>query len=231
MDNMYTDGTYLQNNKDWHLNESGWKIGKVLNTIRKNKLSVSTVCDVGCGYGWILKGLNENLKDPTIQYTGYDISPIAIQGSKQCASSNIVFHNKDILCEDVTFDFIMALDVVEHIEDYYGFLRTLRNKGRYKLFHIPLALSVQSIVRSKPLLDDRASVGHIHCFTREWAFAALEFTGYKILDWEYIGKRVEVLNTDWKAKIAEVPRKILFSINKDIAVRLLGGYSVSILAE
>jgi hypothetical protein len=37
------------------------------------------------------------------------------------------------------------MDVVEHLEDYFSFLREIRPKGEFKMLHIPLDLSVQTI--------------------------------------------------------------------------------------
>jgi hypothetical protein len=38
----------------------------------------------------------------------------------------------------------MAIDVIEDMEDYFTFLRALHKKGTYKIFRIPLDLSVQN---------------------------------------------------------------------------------------
>ena len=40
------------------------------------------------------------------------------------------------------FDVILVLDVIEHLEDYFSFLRTIKERALYKIFHIPLDLSV-----------------------------------------------------------------------------------------
>jgi 2-polyprenyl-3-methyl-5-hydroxy-6-metoxy-1,4-benzoquinol methylase len=59
---------------------------------------------------------------------------------------------KDFLEEkDTYFDVVMAIDVFEHVEDYLGFIRRLRVKGEYKVFHIPLDLSVQTVLRVSPI--------------------------------------------------------------------------------
>jgi hypothetical protein len=74
------------------------------------------------------------------------------------------------------FDIVMAIDVFEHVEDYFGFLRKLRGKAEYKIFHIPLELSVQSVLRSSIIIEGRKSVGHIHYFTKETALETLKDT-------------------------------------------------------
>lgn len=231
METMYTDGTYLQHNKDWHQSESGWKSAKVIDAIRKNNLKPSTVCDVGCGFGWILKNLNESFKDPSIMYSGYDIAPEAIKGSAQNAAPNISFFNKNILEEQVNFDLVMALDVVEHVEDCFTFLRELRNKATYKLFHIPLGLFMLKVLFPQGFLKERRDHGHIQYFNKEIVFALLKETGYTIIDWEFLPKRLEVPNPGKLAEMLRLPRKIMYKLNKELAARILGGFSLSVLAK
>ena len=129
------------------------------------------------------------------------------------------------------FDIVMAIDVFEHVEDCFGFLRKLKEKAEYKIFHIPLDLSVQTVLRSSPIIHGRKSVGHIHYFTKETALETLKDTGYLIIDYFYTGGSLELPNRGWKANILKIPRKLAFLLNKDLAVRLLGGYSLMVLAK
>jgi hypothetical protein len=125
----------------------------------------------------------------------------------------------------------MAIDVFEHVEDYFGFLRKLRAKAEYKIFHIPLDLSVQSILRASPILKARRLVGHIHYFTKETALEALKDTGYKVLDYSYTGGTIELPNRGWKANLLKLPRRLAYALHGDMAVRVLGGYSLLVLAQ
>jgi hypothetical protein len=125
----------------------------------------------------------------------------------------------------------MALDVVEHIEDYIGFLRKFKEIARYKLLHIPLDLAAQRVLRVSTLLDDMDSVGHLHFFTKEIALAALKRAGYKIIDATLIAKRIDLQMGRKRARLLSFPRRSLFSINPDLASRLFGGWSLSVLAE
>jgi SAM-dependent methyltransferase len=230
VETIYTDGTYLKNNPNWHLSESDWKAAKVRYVIKKNNLKLANVCDVGCGYGKVLKLLSENL-DMSCEYTGFDISPDAIKYCSQIPSKNITFCCKNILEDDVYFDLVMALDVVEHVEDYFDFLKGLRTKGKYKLFHIPLGLFVLKVLFPKGFLVERRDHGHIHYFNKEIVFAVFKETGYKIVDWEYLPKRLSVPNPGKLASFLRLPRKIMFAMHKDSAARIIGGFSLSILAE
>ncbi len=129
------------------------------------------------------------------------------------------------------FDIVMAIDVFEHVEDYFGFLKKLREKAEHAIFHIPLDLSVQTVLRSAPIIKYRKSVGHIHYFTKETALETLKDIGYEIVDYFYTGSSLELPNRGWKANLLNAPRRLAFLVNKDLAVRLLGGYSLMVLAK
>jgi len=139
---------------------------------------------------------------------------------------------KDLLSEpDSYFDVVLAIDVFEHIEDYLGFLRQLRHKGKYKIFHIPLDLSIYTVLKSSPILRLRASVGHLHYFTKETALATLEDTGYEVLDYFYTNCYLEFPNQGWQTLVRRLPQPFLNCIYHDLTVRLLGGFSLIVLAK
>ena len=74
------------------------------------------------------------------------------------------------------------LDVFEHVEDYIGLVREVRPKAKYKLFHIPLDLSVQAVARRGGLLRRRDDHAHLHYFTKETALRTLMDVGYRVAD-------------------------------------------------
>jgi hypothetical protein len=82
-----------------------------------------------------------------------------------------------------------------------------------------------------PIIEKRKKVGHIHYFTKETVLETLRDTGYTIIDYFYTSGSIDLPNQSWKSKLLKVPRKILFFLNKDFAVRVLGGYSLMILAK
>jgi hypothetical protein len=82
-----------------------------------------------------------------------------------------------------------------------------------------------------PILNLRAGVGHIHYFTKETALALLTDCGYKIVDWRYTASRLELPDQARSSRIIAPVRRTLHRFKPDLAVRVLGGYSLLVLAE
>jgi len=230
MEQIYTDGTYLHNNPTWHEEDSPWKAKQIEKILKDNRLNSINICEVGCGAGEILNQLSDRF--PEKEFYGYEISTQAFELCKKKSKPNLTFQLQNLLDNNsIFFDIVMAIDVFEHVDDYFGFLRKLKGKAEYKIFHIPLDLSVQTVLRSSPILNGRKSVGHIHYFTKETALETLKDTGYEIVDYFYTGGLLELPNRGWRANLLKIPRKIAFAIHKDLAVRILGGYSLMVLAR
>jgi cyclopropane fatty-acyl-phospholipid synthase-like methyltransferase len=227
---LYLDGEYLAKNPEWHVEESPWKARQILRMLRQNHLAPKTVCEVGCGAGEVLKQLQENL-DGECMFWGYDISPQALELARSRANKRLQFKLVDLREEeDNFFDLILVLDVIEHLEDYFSFLRQLKVRSRYKIFHIPLDLSVQTVFRQRALIKRREMYAHIHYFTKETALRTLRDTGYEVLDYFYTPRSIEFASEPVE-KILKLPRKLSFAIHRDFAARLLGGFSLLVLAR
>ena len=65
--------------------------------------------------------------------------------------------------------------------------------------------------------------------TKELALEALIDTGYKVLDHFYAPRSKEI-GPDLIQKIFRMPRALFYAIHRDLAVRVLGGYSLMVLA-
>lgn len=228
---VYENGTYLDNNPTWHEEDSPWKAGQIEKILCKNHVNPSTICEVGCGAGEILNCLT-NSYGSSVTCSGYEISPQAFAICSKKEKTNLHFFLRNLFDDkDAMFDVAMAIDVFEHFDDYLGFLRQFKSKGEYKVFHIPLDLSVQSVLRASPIMKARESVGHIHYFTKETALATLKDTGYELVDFFYTNGSLDLPVHGWKARLMKLPRKLLFALNQDLAVRILGGFSLMVLAK
>jgi len=229
MQEMYQSSEYAERNPTWHEEDSPWKARQIEGIIRRNGLTFHTLCEVGCGTGEIL--LNLSRAFPGTRMTGYEISPHAHGRAKAKETDDVTFRFGDVLDTDETFDIVVVADVIEHVEDYIAFIKRLKKVGRRAIFHIPLDLSVQSVFRSSPILGLRSSVGHLHYFYKETALATLRDCGYSIIDHAYTASRLELPNQALSSRVMRLPRRLLHAVNADFAVRLLGGYSLLVLAE
>lgn len=225
---IYGDGTYLDNNRTWHVEDSPWKARQIAALLDLHKLRPATVCEVGCGAGEILRQLSARY--PAASFDGYELSPQAFELCKERASAKVRYHLRNVLDENVFYDCLLCIDVLEHVEDPMGFLKALKSVSTYKVFHIPLDISVLSVLRST-LMDQRRIVGHLHYFTRETALATLTECGYEVVDSRYTTSFSDLPSPTLRAKLARLPRILLYSLSPDWAVRLLGGCSLLVLAK
>jgi hypothetical protein len=225
---IYTDGDYLRSNPSWHVEDSSWKAHQIKTLLKRNNLNPRTVCEVGCGAGEILRVLS--LEPEDTEYFGYELSPQAFQLCKEREGPKLHFFLENIRDQDVRYDCLLCIDVFEHVEDCFGFLRALRSKAEYKVFHIPLDISVQSVVRAT-MCKHRKRAGHLHYYTQETAVATLEDCGYQILDAFYTTSFDGLRAQSFKSEMARLPRRLFFKISPRWAVRLLGGCSYIVLAR
>jgi len=227
---IYTSGEYLKKHPERGAGTSSWKAERILQMLRRHRMEPRTACDVGCGAGEVLKQLHDRL-DSSVRFVGYEISPQAHHLCKTRESERLRFVCGDFLNENTeTFDLMLLIDVVEHVEDCFGFLRALRPRAQYKILHLPLDLSAQSILRNVPMRM-RENVGHLHCFTKDTALATVREAGYEIVDWTYTDGSISLPAQSVKSYLARLPRRLLFALRPDFAVRLLGGYALLILAK
>jgi len=228
-DNIYNSGEYLEKNPTWHLEDSAWKAGQILKMLARNRLAPKSICEVGCGAGEILRQLQLRL-GPEAEFCGYEISRQAFDLCKTRENPGLHFKLQDITGEkEAFFDLILLIDLIEHLEDYFDFLRKVKPKSNYKILHIPLDLNVKALLRVTPLLEARQSVGHIHLFNKEWALAVLRDTGYDRIDWFYT--RVDTPPVSLRGRLTRPLRDLFYRMQPDLAVRVLDGYSLMVLVK
>jgi hypothetical protein len=84
---------------------------------------------------------------------------------------------------------------------------------------------------SSPIIKQRESVGHLHYFLKDTALATLKYCGYSVMDSFYTAWDIEWTDLSLGGRLLKLPRKFMFKVNADIAVRILGGYSLLVLAR
>ena len=223
---------YLKKNPTWHVEDSSWKATQTLKLMERNKLQPKTVVEIGCGAGEILNQLHQRMVDKTIEFSGYEIAPDAFKLAQTRQKERLHFFQEDLLQNNNAFDLLLMMDVFEHVEDYIGFIRKCNTKATYKIYHIPLDISMWSILTNYPA-SARKQVGHLHYFMKDTALATLTDTGQEIIDWFYTHTAFEVNNKglSFAGKAIQLLRRIFYKLKPGFAVKAFGGFSLIVLTK
>lgn len=231
---IYESKEYLNRNETWHVEDSAWKVRQVLKLINVHKIKVNTICEVGCGAGEILVQLSQKLPHNTC-FIGYDISPQLENLWKERENDRIQYIKADFLESQEHYDILMFIDIIEHIEDYIGFLRKVKDRGHYKIFNFPLEIFAVKALLSHKYTDSRNKYGHIHYFNKDICLAVLNDLGFEILDYFYAPSAIDLssisTSISFSSRVLKFPRILLSKISTDLTAKLLGGYSFFLLAK
>jgi SAM-dependent methyltransferase len=231
MSDMYVDGEYQRQNPTWDVEDAPWKADHIFRMLEKHHLKPGSVCEVGCGCGEILRQLQQRM-DLSCRFTGCDISPQAIELCHTRENARLNFRCMDFIeDESPLYDCILLIDIIEHLEDYFRFLRRVKEKSRYAVLHIPLEMFVLSVLYPRFLLGQRKKVGHLHYFSREIAFQVLKDMGYEIVDYSYTAGFALGRDNSIKDALLKIPRRLFFPLAPDFMVRVFGGYSLLVLVK
>ena len=103
------------------------------------------------------------------------------------------------------------------------FLRDLTQRAGQYAFHIPLDLSVSTMLRPGAIARVHHQVGHLHYFTKETALRALEDCGYEI--------EKSILCPSFETVGRQFVRRFTYALSPLWTARLLGGVSLAVLAR
>lgn len=224
----YQGGQYLACNPTWHEEDSDWKAEKIFRLLRRAGGDwPATVAEVGCGGGGILRSLQTQLPHATT-LSGYDIAPAAIERAMRHANERLTFHCEDITRTGRTFDLLLCIDVFEHVEDPFRFLRAIRPLASKLVFNIPLEMHVAGVLINHQLWT-RRQFGHLHFYTAALAMDTLHECGYSIIVHDYASRLL-----DHPRSVSEwlfwLPRKLGAWICPEFSARVLGGTSLLVMA-
>lgn len=229
MKEIYNNQTYLHNHPTWHEEDAPWKAAKVFEALTKYNLKPSTVAEIGCGTGEIVRVLSEKM--PEVAFSGFDISEDVFAMAKNKESAKLHFECLDLLTTEKKFDVLLVIDVFEHVENYIEFIRQCQNHAKYVLFHIPLDMSVQKLLRPQTILHNRYHTGHLHYFSKETAIATVKDTGFEIIGTDFTRWGLETKQPSLLKNVGKIPLYLLDLVSTDLAARVLGGNSLLITAK
>jgi SAM-dependent methyltransferase len=227
---QYFNNDYLAKNPGWHSEDSAWKARVVTSVLYGFGLSPSTICEVGCGTGAVLAHLRSYF--PNARLSGWDVSPQAADFWHRYSKEGIAFTNGDFNEENRDhYDLVLMLDVIEHLTNPFEFLTQLKRSGEHFMFHIPLDLSVNTVLRAHPLSRARSKLGHLNFYTKDLALATLTDCGFNVIDWKFTGASTMEARRSFKGKLLALPRLALSMLSKEFAARVLGGETMIVLAK
>lgn len=227
---IYIDGTYTKHNPNFDEDYTEWKAQKIYQIMQKNNLDPKSVYDVGCGSGGIAWNLQKYI--PTCTFTGYDINPDAINLCLTKENRLLSFKCADFSNEKVYGDIILLIDLIEHLENYHQYLRSIKSKSKYKILHIPLEDFAVALFYPPFQTGQMRKVGHLHFFSKEVVLQQLRNLGYEIIDVQYTTTmEVALQDWGWKDKLLSIPRKLLFPIIPNLTARVFGGYSIMVVGK
>jgi ubiquinone/menaquinone biosynthesis C-methylase UbiE len=137
----------------------------LLKTIKENN-HISTICEIGCGEGELLKILREYF--PHAEIFACDLSPNEIKKAKvNCKGLNIHFSVQDaqqLNYKDKQFDLLVACEVLEHIPEPNKTISEMQRIGKLAVVSMPIEplWRVLNILRFKYLHDFGNTPGHLN---------------------------------------------------------------------
>jgi ubiquinone/menaquinone biosynthesis C-methylase UbiE len=165
------------------------KLGYVMDMLRKRKKRNASLLEVGSGSGRILTSIRA--RDPYIKLTGIDLSreqtALAKKANKGKHIDFIQGNGEALPFADNTFDFVIFLDYLEHIEQPEKSLaemyRVLKKGGQ---LHFVCPAEEQSYYWLSKKIFRRhfkeQTAGHIQQYTRRRLELMTQSAGFKIID-------------------------------------------------
>jgi SAM-dependent methyltransferase len=223
----YTSGEYLATHPQWHAEDSPFKAANIRTLMRRSGLSPGTIVEVGCGAGGVIADIAQYF--PGAQCVGYDISADAIGLCARHAAPNLSYVRGDFSATNVRADLLISCDVLEHVEDYLGFIRMLGSRADHVILNIPLEVCVANLLL-KRFDHSRELWGHLHYFTKETAIASVRHAGLEIEGHFVALGGIARADGFWQ-RVAAIPRKLLLAFGRDVSSMLLGGCSLMVHAK
>jgi len=174
----------------------------------------SSVLDIGCGSGFLMKKLKE--KNPELKISGLDISPVAIEKAKQegldCRLYDIT---EPLPFNDNSFESAILLDVLEHMFQPEPVLKeAARVASKHVYISVPNFVSLPAriqVMLGRVPENNTLRKGHIFWVTRKVIHKLIEDCGLSI--------EKEFINTFWENKPAVGP---IMRMNAELWPELFG---------
>ena len=159
-----------------------WKVRK-LSQLVPGDFKANNILEVGCAFGVLLNILADLFQIKT-RY-GIDISSENIKVAKDLYSGcNFIQGTVEEFIsivppeiENDRFDLVVLSDIVEHIPDDQGFLKSVSKISSYVLLNLPLEKSFKTRNRK---YGEQDPSGHLRCYDKDIAVRLVERAGFEV---------------------------------------------------
>lgn len=200
---------------------SDWKVRKLVQLIPAD-FKAEIVLEVGCAFGVLLNNIADRLRLKA--RIGVDISSKNIEAAKKLFPDCIFFQGtfeefisaQSVEIKDSRFDLIVLSDIIEHLPDDLGFLKTVSNYSSFVLLNLPLEKSLSTRNRE---YGEQDPSGHLRCYDEAIAIQLVTKAGFEIVksftataffDQQFL----EVYKKNRKSRVQRkpVPQRVFWSL-------------------
>lgn len=224
----YISGDYWKNREN---SDSTYKIALLESLIQKYKIVLPSplkIAEVGCGQGAFLLPLADRLNRKQIEYRlfGYDIAAdaIALAQSRNPHGDRLSFAVGSAEDIPAQLDAIFCMDVLEHVENPFAFLRSLAGKSTYVILHLPIEQSFGHLLR-RCTSTSYQTFQHIHFYSWETARILIDISPFELVGYQFTADAEVSLKVPGSlmTKFLRIIRYFIYKINPNLAAILSGG--------
>lgn len=250
LNNIYTSGEYLCNNPNLHIEDSLWKLSKIIPMVDEviGTFSHKTIqiLDVGGGAGLILKGVSDYLGKKGINVEKYaiDLSEEMLSMQKKNnpdvkmtmlgdVSKGTVFDKKEMTLS-------LLIDVIEHVPDAVRALKEVGRISEYAILKVPLEnniyYNILNFIKGGKLRKDIfKKVGHVNFYNfREFEKQINTYAG-DILDYQFTNVSGYYLSRNYHGRLSAAEKvlyassRLLFSLSPYMCSRIFTDFVVCLI--
>ena len=156
-----------------------WLMRKFLSNLSTtlNNLNFSSLLEVGCGEGYLLKSIKNELKGIKLMATDISSEIIAEADKIIPEIPKMVCSAYDLPFNDSSWDVVLACEVMEHVEEPQKLIiEANRIAAKYCIFTVPLEpwWRVANVLRGKYLTKFGNTPGHIQHWNKNSLLKEME---------------------------------------------------------
>jgi|SRR3972149_894015 len=224
---------YIDKNPNMHLHDAKNKAAQIDNIIPSN-IMVSSMLDIACGAGLVTIEMTKMIRPKYV--VGIDISRKMIRKAGELDKNKIInWKAVDIFKyrHKTKFDLVTCIDIIEHINDDFGFLKKAAGMGKYIVIRTPLEDSLFSkMLRRKKIFDTwkdtEKRYGHIHHYDEKKLLKLIRRSELVVI------KETSVPMPRRSKLIWEIFRILFYPISiisMEMMVRISGGFKIYLLSK